>query len=112
DISSVAIDIARARYPDFAFSVIGSAAHAAMADLVFCSNTIEHLIDWQAKLDSFAALTRDHLVVLAPFREQVLFHEHVVSFDFDTLPAVIGACAPMRLVHVAVRATSEMPRSR
>lgn len=110
DVSAVAIDIARNRHRQFDFSLISTGRPAVKADVIFCSNTIEHLTDWRVKLDTFAGLARSHLIVLAPFREGELFKEHVASFDFDMIPAVLGG--DMKLAHVSVRTTTDMPGSR
>jgi hypothetical protein len=81
------------------------------ADVIFCSNTIEHLPLWREKLSELARGARRHVVVLAPFDEFPLLEpEHVASFEFGTLPARLEG--GLKLVHHAVVSTTELEGSR
>ncbi len=110
DISPVAIAKARERHPQFEFFVLQSQDALPVVDVVFSSNTLEHIADWRATLNSLAQITGRHLVVVAPFREKApLFEEHCASFDFDSLPAELGN--GLRLVHVSACETTWLPGS-
>jgi SAM-dependent methyltransferase/glycosyltransferase involved in cell wall biosynthesis len=111
DVSTVAIELARKRYSQLTFRVLEASNPSVSADVLFCSNTIEHFRDWRSKLDEIARCARQHLIVLAPFREtEPLADEHMAVFDFDGLPAQLPGA--LRLQHVSVRTTSELPGSR
>src|SRR5215831_4771652 len=68
DVSAIAIKIARNRYPEFAFEVIAAEKPAVAADVIYCSNTIEHFENWRSKLDELASCAHHHVIVLAPFQ--------------------------------------------
>lgn len=110
DVSAVAIDMARERHPEFGFSVIG-VDPTLKTDVVFCSNTIEHFEDWQAKLNEFALTASEHIIVIAPFREpeEGRFSEHFASFDFDVFPSEVGD--GLTLSYFAVMTTAHLPDS-
>lgn len=90
DVSDVAIRMAKERLPDFGFHVIAADwSDAPKADIVFCSNTLEHLSDWRARLDQLGELSDKYVLVLVPFQERDLIEEHVASFDFESFPAAL-----------------------
>jgi SAM-dependent methyltransferase len=111
DVSHIAIERARERFPQLEFTVLAATNPTDRADVVFCSNTIEHFSDWRGKLDEIAACARQHLIILAPFREpEPLFAEHMAQFDFDVFPAVLPG--DLKLQHVSVRTSTDLPGSR
>lgn len=88
DVSDVAIRMAKARLPQFAFHVVAADwSDAPQADIVFCSNTLEHLEDWRNRLVKLGELAKRYVVALVPFQERDLIDEHVASFDFASFPA-------------------------
>jgi len=88
DVSDVAIRMAKARLPEFAFHVVAADwSDVPAADIAFCSNTLEHLEDWRARLVKLGALARRYVVALVPFQERDMIEEHVAAFDFDSFPA-------------------------
>lgn len=110
DVSAVAIEMARERHPEFGFSVIG-VDPTPKTDVVFCSNTIEHFEDWQAKLNEFALTAGEHIIVIAPFQEpeEGRFAEHFASFDFDVFPPEVGD--GLSLSYFATLTTAYLPNS-
>src|SRR5262249_36548241 len=64
DVSVIAVKTACDRYPEFAFEVMAAEKPAAVADVVYCSNTIEHFQNWRSKLDELACCARHHVIVL------------------------------------------------
>src|SRR5262249_15470521 len=90
DVSDIAIGMAKARLPQFAFEVVAADwSDASQADIVFCSNTLEHLHDWRERLGKLGELAGRYVVVMVPFQEHELIDEHVASFDFKSFPAVL-----------------------
>jgi SAM-dependent methyltransferase len=111
DVSSVAVETARARYPKFTFDLLSAEAASLSADVVISSNTFEHFADWQNRLEHVASRAKHSLVLLVPFQEQQpLFHEHMIAFDFGTLPPLLAYGA--RLVFHSVVDTTDLPGSR
>ena len=111
DASSVAVDIARSRYPQFSFDVLPAETPVFSADVVISSNTLEHFADWRNRLEQIASLARHSLVLLIPFQErEPIEPEHMATFDFGSLPPrlVCGA----RLVFHAVIDTADLPDTR
>ena len=91
DVSEVAIGMAKARLPEFAFHVVAADwSDAPQADIVFCSNTLEHLEDWRERLTKLGELAKRYVVALVPFQERDLIEEHVASFDFNSFPAELA----------------------
>src|SRR5690242_7773078 len=77
DVSEVAIGMARARLPEFEFHVVAADwSNAPQADIVFCSNTLEHMEDWRDRLAKLGDLAKRYVVVLVPFQERDLIEEH------------------------------------
>jgi len=65
DISANALEVARSRYPDGAFSVGDVQVDAVPGhwDLVFCSLVLEHLVDDEAALANMRSAVGQHLVL-------------------------------------------------
>jgi SAM-dependent methyltransferase len=111
DFSLAAIEIAAGRYPNHGFSHAPDGRVPHEADVIFCSNTIEHLPHWRDKLSELARHARRHVIALAPFDEFPLLEpEHVASFGFGTLPAALDG--GLKLVHHAIVSTTELEGSR
>jgi len=111
DFAQSAVDIAATRYSDFKFHRAIDGRLPKPVDVIFCSNTIEHLADWREHLDKLSAQARRHVIILAPFDEiPIREPEHVTSFTFGTLPASIGGI--FKLTYHAVLSTTEITGSR
>jgi glycosyltransferase involved in cell wall biosynthesis len=101
DVAQVGLGLARAIYPQFVFTDVSAVASAApLADLVYCSNTLEHFADWRDVLDRLAHRAGRYIVVAVPFEEEDPIDEHAATFEFDSLPARLPG--GHRLLHLAV----------
>lgn len=101
DVAQVGLGLARALYPQFVFADVNAVAEAApLADLVYCSNTLEHFAGWRAVLDRLARLAARYVVVVVPFEEEDPIDEHAATFEFDSLPGRLPGSH--RLLHLAV----------
>jgi glycosyltransferase involved in cell wall biosynthesis len=101
DIAEVGLGMARTLHPGFEFvdvSAIGESTR--LADLVFCSNTLEHFENWQEVLLRLARQAEAYVVVAVPFEEDDRIEEHVCTFEFDSLPARLPG--GVRLLHLSV----------
>ncbi|SAK76094.1 trans-aconitate 2-methyltransferase [Caballeronia hypogeia] len=85
DISEVAIEKARAAFPEARFKT-QSVDQMEEYDIVFSSNTLEHFDRPFEVMANLAQRARRYLVVLLPFQEYVRISEHFFTFDFDNLP--------------------------
>src|SRR5579872_3354148 len=101
DVAQVGLGLARALHPQFAFTDVNAVSEAApLADLVYCSNTLEHFADWRAVLDRLARHASRYLIAMVPFEEEAPIDEHAATFEFDSLPARLPG--GHRLLHLGV----------
>ncbi len=84
DFSEVAIAQASERYPSIRFLcedwIVGGLKDAPEYDVVFSSNTLEHLDDPVAALDILASHARKAVILALPFREMDRSPEHFHTF--------------------------------
>src|SRR5216683_1061429 len=101
DVAQVGLGLARALHPGFEFVDIGSIGEAsAVADIVYCSNTLEHFENWREILHRLSRHAKEYLVVMVPFEEEDRIDEHFCTFEFGSLPAQLPSGA--RLMHLGV----------
>lgn len=101
DIAQVGLGLARALHPDFAFVDLSALGESGkLADLVYCSNTLEHFANWRQLLHRLARHAREYVLLVVPFEEEDRIDEHVFTFEFDSLPARLPA--GNRLLHLGV----------
>jgi len=102
DIAQVGLGLARALHPGFEFVDVAAIGEASkIADIVYCSNTLEHFENWQEILHRLSRHAREYVLVVVPFEEEDRIDEHLCTFEFDSLPARLSSGA--RLIHLAVR---------
>jgi glycosyltransferase involved in cell wall biosynthesis len=109
DVAASGIGKARATHPGFRFDVLEPDTPPPPADVVFCSNTLEHFADWTAKLDLLLAAATRHVVMLVPFAEEELLAEHEVRFGYAMMPA---SRAGMALSWLTTFDTARLPGTR
>lgn len=80
DISEEAIKQAKELYPYIKFQSSPFQSKVDKFDAIFCSNTLEHLLDWENYLQLFTEISQKYIIILIPFESEI-FDEHVVSFD-------------------------------
>lgn len=101
DIAQVGLGMARALHPGFEFVDVAAIGEASkIADIVYCSNTLEHFENWREILHRLSRQAREYVLVMVPFEEEDRIDEHLFTFEFDSLPVRLssGAC----LLHLAV----------
>ena len=115
DVAEAGLGLARALHPGFEFVRVDAADNSAspgdvaLGDVVYCSNTLEHLENWREILEALGRQAAEYLVILVPFEEDERIAEHVCTVEFDTLPARL-ACG-MRLLHLSVVNTARTPET-
>jgi len=97
DFSAAAIEIARNRHLGLTFEVADIRGSLPEADIVFCSNVLEHFHDPGVVLGRLAEAAKRHLVVVVPGWELQRHHEHHVTFFLDSFPF---AQSDLALTHV------------
>ncbi len=101
DVAQVALGMARALHPGFEFVDVNAIGELAkIADLVFCSNTLEDFENWQQVLLRLSRHAKEYLLLVVPFEEDNRIEEHFCTFEFDSLPARLPA--GKRLLHLGV----------
>lgn len=82
DFSSQAIDHCRKTYGQLATFYCASYEDCPTADVIVCSNVLEHLEDDLAVASTLQERCR-LLLIVVPYREQYLIEEHVRSYDLE-----------------------------
>jgi len=101
DVAQVGLGLARALHPAFEFvdvNTIGAAAK--LADIVYCSNTLEHFENWREILDRLSRRAGEFVIVVVPFEEEDRLDEHAATFEFDSLPPLLSS--GVRLLHLGM----------
>jgi SAM-dependent methyltransferase len=89
DFSSEAIHQARLLYPTLNFRTTPLSPDKDKYDVVYCSNVLEHLSDWTDYIKLFTEVAQKYIIILVPYKN-LIFDEHVVSFDDDSFPTEIS----------------------
>lgn len=109
DISTVAIEKARQRHPQFAFTTHPLLELGRQVPVVFSSNCLEHFEDPLSLLrEQILPAVRDYLVILVPFLELRLSPGHFVTFDQSSFPPVLD---DFGLLCYAVIPTADLPNT-
>jgi SAM-dependent methyltransferase len=87
DISQVAIEKARAKYPALTFIATTRGEVEGEFDVLVTSNCLEHLDAPLERLGELLQAVRWLALVLVPYRETKLIEGHKVSFTEDSFPA-------------------------
>lgn len=86
DFSEAAVDLATKRHPNCQFVVGDITKEIKQADIVFCSNVIEHMQEPGKIMDSLLNATIRHAIIVLPFRDKLGHKEHFRSFDEHFFP--------------------------
>jgi O-antigen biosynthesis protein len=101
DVAQVGLGLARALHPGFEFVDVTEIGEASkIADIVYCSNTLEHFENWREILHRLSRHARKYLLVMVPFEEEDRIDEHFCTFEFDSLQARLSS--GVRLLHLTV----------
>ena len=100
DISEEAVRIASEKYPYCGFLVGDMADHIDEADIIFSSNTLEHMKSPKKLLKEMVQKARKYAVLLVPFEDSMGIEEHFHIFTSSFFPASIGnhALCCMRII--------------
>jgi hypothetical protein len=99
DLSGEAVTVASERFPGHAFHHVGGDELPGIYDVIFTSNTLEHLVDPLATVRRHLRSTRLVYVALTPFDESPLRSEHFSRLSLDSYPEQLDGftrihCAP------------------
>jgi hypothetical protein len=89
DISEAAIEICKASYGSFAYFVRGDVSCVPEADVIICSNVLEHLDD-DCGIAGYLMSKCRYLYVVTPYQENPLSPEHIRPYDKNRFQAVGG----------------------
>src|SRR5712691_2104924 len=110
DVAEVGLGMARALHSGFEFVNINTIdERGGVADIIYCSNTLEHSENWREILHRLSRHTKEYLVIMVPFEEEDRIDEHFCTFEFDSLPARLPTGA--RLMHLGVPDAGREPET-
>lgn len=90
DFSSAAVEKARQLHPECRFEVGDILALTETKDVIFCSNTLEHLAEPARAFDRLGRAAEKYLIVLVPYRDKSDLAEHVTHFQKSDIPLCAG----------------------
>jgi SAM-dependent methyltransferase len=96
DVSAVAVETARKRFPGHEFIVGGNSGLPRRFDVIVTSNCLEHFSDPMSWLGKLAIACDDLLLVLVPDSEWPLMETHRSSLSARTFPAFVGGLVRVR----------------
>ena len=89
DFSHTAVEKARNKFPACDFEVGDITKVIPESDVIFSSNTLEHLRDAGTILKNLVLAARNHTVFLLPLHDDLDIAEHFNRFEEDFFPLVI-----------------------
>ena len=93
DISETAIEHARIHYGDLAQFEAGDHTMLSDADVIICSNVLEHLDDDLSVARVLWERTAKHLFITVPYQESPLNPEHLRTYNSGHFDRVVPNCA-------------------
>lgn len=90
DIAEEAIEKAKEKHSSCSFVVGDLNADILDADVIFCSNTLEHIEQPMQVLSMFAKHAQKYLIVLVPFKDTSGIKEHINIFNETSFPETVG----------------------
>lgn len=100
DLSEEAVRQAAERHPNCAFRVGDVTQPQMSADVVFSSNTLEHLLNPGEVLRTWAEAAEKYLILLLPFEDESGIPEHFHSFTVHTFPRALGDAHDLKYAEV------------
>lgn len=92
DFSDFAIQRAKAKVPNCDFITGDATAQIEPVDVVFSSNTLEHLNNPRRVLENFCQSSQKYTVLLLPFEDHLGIKEHINIFVRSFFPVKIHNC--------------------
>lgn len=89
DISPAAVESAKNTYPHCDF-IVGDISSIKKVDVVFSSNTLEHLKNPNILMEQMCDSAEKYVVHLLPFEDHYEIEEHINTFSYDTFPLFMG----------------------
>lgn len=90
DFSPEAVSRAMETYTNCAFAVADITAEISKADVIFSSNTLEHLNDPFSIMERMCASADKYVIHLLPLEDPLEIAEHVNIFSLDSFPTHMG----------------------
>lgn len=90
DFSEAAIDKAKMKHQNCNFEVADIYEDLPETDVVFSSNTLEHLQDPHKVFRRFIESSRKYTVLLLPFEDDYGFDEHINTFTAEFFPDTVS----------------------
>lgn len=84
DFSQIAISKAQAKYPNIDFKVSDISKVTGTYDVIYCSNTLEHLEHPNGIINKVASKTKKFFILQVPFNDQTKHEEHINQFTFGS----------------------------
>ena len=89
DFSPIAINKAKNKNPNIDFFVDDLSNLKKTYDIIYCSNTLEHINNQRTVLNNLLKKTNKHLIIQVPFLEKRPIKEHINKFSFNNFPLKI-----------------------
>jgi len=86
DFSNYAIEKARKKYPNVSFDCVDITDFEKQYDVIVSSHTLEHFENPPKIFNKIINLAKKYFILIIPFQEKDLYHEHFYRFDYDFFP--------------------------
>ena len=90
DVSTEAIDFASVKYPNCEFAVSDINNELTPADVVYSSNTLEHIKNPRSLMEKMCSAASKYVVHLLPLEDMLDIPEHINIFSLDFFPVRMG----------------------
>lgn len=92
DFSPAAIELAQKRHPQCSFVVGDLYQEIPKADVIFSSNTLEHLHNPQTIMEKMCCAASKYVILLLPFEDELQIAEHINFFSLSSFSIHINNC--------------------
>lgn len=90
DFSSAAVEIASAKHPNCTFRIGDITGEIPSADVIFCSNVLEHLEKPMQIMERLLNAAHRHAVIMLPLHDHFEIQEHIQCFSEESFPLNMG----------------------